>query len=264
MLSNSEQRERKSRIIAIAGTILVHALFLISLMFLALRARIPLKEEDIVQVNFNYNNDSLADTQAQAPALIPDSLPQPELINSDNQMVKKNAEESTTIEKNIKKSVKPETAAVGKPTAIVETPHEQTIIRKPMAPGKSTQTSSGADQSIGGKPNAQLKPGETPKSTKSNISDAKVSGVSYDLDGRGSIFLQRPIFNPPVEGKIIVSIIVDREGKVIYASTTATGTSILDIKLRQQAENAARKSLFAPDKDAPTEQRGTITYVFVK
>lgn len=264
MLSNNEQRERNSRIIAIAGTILVHALIVVLLMLLALHAQIPLPEEDSVQVNLSYSNDSLDDIQPKVSALAPDSLPQPGQNKVEEQMITIKDDQSPTIEKNKKKIDKPETTPVGRPTAIIETPHEQTIIRKPVDPAKSTSNSSRINQSITGKPSAQSKPGETPISTKSNNSDGKVSGVSFELGGRESVFLQKPIFNPPVEGKIIVSVIVDREGKVIYASTVTKGTTIPDIKLRQQAENTARKSLFTPDKDAPAEQRGTITYVFVK
>jgi hypothetical protein len=257
MLSNSEQRERKSRIIAIAGTILVHALILTCLILLHLQPRLPLPEDESVQINFSYNNDSLVDTHARVPALAPDSLPQPEQIKSYNQMATNNDDQTTTNEKNIKKNVKPETTPVGKPTAIVETPHERTIIRKPD-PGKSTKDLPTANQKVTGNP------GETPSSQQVINTDRKLKGVSFDLEGRGSIFLQKPIFDPPVVGKIIVTIIVDREGKVIFASAGSKGTTIPDIKLRQQAENAARKSLFEPDKNGPGEQHGTITYVFVK
>jgi protein TonB len=257
MLSNSEQRERKSRIIAIAGTILLHALILTCLILLHLHARIPLRENESVQINFNYNNDSLADSQEQAPAFVPDSLPQPEQIKPDNQMITKNDDQSATIEKNTKKIAKPETTPVGKPTAIVETPHERTIIRKPD-PGNTPKASSTVNQFV------TRNPDEAPSSQQVTNTDRKLKGVSFDLEGRGSIFLQKPIFDPPVEGKIIVTIIVERQGKVIFASAGSKGTTISDYKLRQQAENAARKSLFAPDKNAPTEQRGTITYVFVK
>jgi periplasmic protein TonB len=264
MLSNSEQRERKSRIIAIAGTILVHALILVLLLFLALRSRMLIQEDETVQVNFSYNNDSLLETQPIVPALPPDSIIQPIQNKAEIQMITKKDAEPTAIEKNKKKTVISETAYVGKPTAIVETPHEQTIIRKPETPIKSNKTSAANNQNVAAKPSDQGKPGETPLSPKSNNNGGTVSGVSFDLDGRGSVFLQKPIFNPPVEGKIIVTIIVDKEGKVIFASASSKGTTISDYKLRQQAENAARKSLFAPDKNAPGEQHGTITYVFVK
>jgi len=264
MLSNNEQRERNSRIAAIAGTILVHALILISLMFLALHVQMPLPEEASVEVNFSYNNDSPGDDQPQIPALSPDAMQHPGQNTTEEQMGTKKDELSAASEKNKQKTVKPETAPVGKPTAIVETPHELTIIRKAVDPGKSTRTSSGGNQVVIAKPDVKVKPGETALSPEYNDNDGKGNSVSFELGGRGSSSFQKPVFNSPVEGKIIVSIIVDRDGKVIYASAGAKGSTISDIKIRQQAENAARKSRFAPDANAPQEQRGTITYIFVK
>jgi hypothetical protein len=89
-------------------------------------------------------------------------------------------------------------------------------------------------------------------------------GISYDLGGRGARSLPKPTYNSPEQGKIVVSIKVNRQGQVTYASAGAKGTTISEINLRHQAENTARKTVFEPDADAPEEQRGTITYVFVK
>jgi hypothetical protein len=66
------------------------------------------------------------------------------------------------------------------------------------------------------------------------------------------------------DGKIVVSVKVNIEGKVISATAGANGTTISEPGMRKQAENAARISLFARDTNAPEEQRGTITYVIVK
>jgi len=90
------------------------------------------------------------------------------------------------------------------------------------------------------------------------------SGTSYDLGGRAARYLPKPQYNSPEQGIIVVSIKVDRTGKVTYASAGAKGTTISEIGLRQQAESAARRTTFAANPDAPEEQRGTITYKFVK
>jgi len=90
------------------------------------------------------------------------------------------------------------------------------------------------------------------------------SGNSYDLGGRTAKFFPKPAYDSPEQGIIVVSIKVDRNGKVTYASAGAKGTTISEIGLRQQAESAARRTTFSPNTDAPEEQRGTITYRFVK
>jgi outer membrane biosynthesis protein TonB len=90
------------------------------------------------------------------------------------------------------------------------------------------------------------------------------SGISADLGGRPARSFGKPFYNSPEQGKIVVSIKVNKQGKVTYAAAGAKGTTISEIGLRQQAENAARKTVFAPDDNAPDEQRGTITYNFRK
>jgi TonB family protein len=90
------------------------------------------------------------------------------------------------------------------------------------------------------------------------------NGISYDLGTRQARNIPKPAYNSDETGKVVVSIKVNREGRVTYASAGAKGTTITELSLRQQAENAARKAVFAADPNAPDEQRGTITYVFMK
>jgi outer membrane biosynthesis protein TonB len=90
------------------------------------------------------------------------------------------------------------------------------------------------------------------------------SGISFDLGGRTARSFGKPFYNSPEQGKIVVSIKVNKQGKVTYAAAGAKGTDISEISLRQQAESAALKTVFVPDANAPDEQRGTITYNFRK
>ncbi len=90
------------------------------------------------------------------------------------------------------------------------------------------------------------------------------SGISFDLGGRTARSFGKPFYNSPEQGKIVVTIKVNKQGKVTFAEAGARGTSITEIGLRQQAEIAARKTVFAPDDNAAEEQKGTITYVFKK
>jgi hypothetical protein len=264
MLSNNEQKERKSRIIAIVGTILFHALMLVVLLLLAFHTPLPLPGEEGVEVNLGYSDDGMGDIQPEVPALAPNAAQPPSQNKVDEQMVTENNEETPAIEKNKKKDIKPSPIPVKKTTPVVEKPKEPTVNQKAMYPGKSTKTSPGGNQGITGKPGDQGKPNGTPGSPNYDGNGGKGDGISYDLGGRGSRSLPKPTYDSPEQGKIVVSIKVNREGKVTYASAGAKGTTISEINLRQQAESAARKTLFAADADAPEEQRGTITYVFVK
>jgi hypothetical protein len=204
----------------------------------------------------------MGNIQPEVPALAPEVAPPPSPNKADEQLVTENTDEAPVIDKNKKKTVKPN--PIAKPTPVVEKPKAPTVNQKAMYPGKSTKTSTGGNEGITGKPGDQGSPNGTPGSSNYTGSGGKGNGISFDLGGRGSRSLPKPTYNSPEQGKIVVSIKVNREGKVTYASAGAKGTTISEINLRQQAESAARKTLFAADADAPEEQRGTITYVFVK
>jgi hypothetical protein len=255
MLSNNEQNERKSRIAALAGTILFHALILVVLLLLAFHTYNPLPSEEGIEVNLDY-------------AYLYKGDPKPVVAESETSIasIEKNtvessftelAEETPVTQK--KKTVKP--TLQKSRISIIETPEEYTIIHRKPNTDKITKISTGSNQAINEKQSTQPKPNGT-----SPTPDIAGTGniISYDLGGRGARILPKPTFNSSEEGKIVVSVKVNIEGKVISASAEAKGTTIAEPSLRKQAENAARNTLFARDTDAPEEQRGTITYVIVK
>ena len=262
MLSNNEQKERKSRIAAIAGTILFHALVLFLLMILALHSPSASSEEMNVEINDKYSFDSLGNIQTESPVSVTDSKPQTSQDNTYGQKDVGEVKENSLVYK--KKTEKPDQAFSAQPKAIVETPDERTIINKILAGGKRTESSPIVNPKSSGKPKDKIKPDATIESAKFDDKSGNGIGVGFDLAGRGYISLPKPSFDQPVEGKIIVSVIVNREGKVIFARAGGRGTTITDIHLRLRAENTARKTIFAANKEAPEEQRGIITYVFEK
>lgn len=93
--------------------------------------------------------------------------------------------------------------------------------------------------------------------------DGKGSGVSFNLGGRGSKALAKPTSSTSEVGTIVVEIFVNQEGVVKRANGGVRGTTISDKNMWKKCEQAARKSKFAADPDAPEEQRGTITYKFI-
>jgi len=89
-------------------------------------------------------------------------------------------------------------------------------------------------------------------------------GVSFNLEGRGSVHLPKPAYDTPEQGKVVVTIWVNKQGKVTRALEGAKGTTITSLKLRKLARDAALKAVFTPDPNAPELQKGTITYNFVR
>ena len=101
-----------------------------------------------------------------------------------------------------------------------------------------------------------------PKSTKYYGNNGKNGNSNYNLSGRNT--LARPIEKPDCneEGIVVVSIEVDRNGKVIKATPGVRGTTNTSPCLLKPAKTAALKTTWNPDKNAPTKQIGTIIYKF--
>ncbi len=85
---------------------------------------------------------------------------------------------------------------------------------------------------------------------------------SYNLSGRSlrGNGLPRPSYTSQVEGRIVIRIVVDPNGKVI-STTIAPGTNIEDFSMRESAMQAAKAAQFNPIKDL-NNQTGTITYTY--
>jgi TonB family protein len=89
------------------------------------------------------------------------------------------------------------------------------------------------------------------------------SSVSYKLKDRYKTFLPIPVFRCEFGGTVVVAITVEPRGAVLKAVVVDPGSST-DECLREVAVEAALRSRFNADEKAPSPQRGTITYNFVK
>jgi TonB family protein len=90
------------------------------------------------------------------------------------------------------------------------------------------------------------------------------AGISWDLAGRGCNLLKKPDGSVTEIGRIVVEIIVDKDGNVISAKVTHKGTTISDRVMQQMAVNAALNTRFTPaTATQPEKQMGTITYEYI-
>jgi len=96
------------------------------------------------------------------------------------------------------------------------------------------------------------------------LSETTGSGISFSLGGRGSLMLHKPSYDSKEQGKVVVAIKVDKQGRVTSAVPGAKGTNVSDQTLWQLAKDAALLSRFVADPDAPEMQVGFITYNFIR
>lgn len=98
-------------------------------------------------------------------------------------------------------------------------------------------------------------------SPEGNAAQGNGGGSSWSLSGRKIISqLAMPRYNVQEEGRVVINIVVDKNGKVISADV-GRGTNTDSPALRRAAKEAALKAKFnAIDTDK--NQAGTITYNF--
>jgi TonB family protein len=88
------------------------------------------------------------------------------------------------------------------------------------------------------------------------------SSASYELGGRRNLSLPLPRYNYQAEGRVVVQVSVDREGRVTQATSGFRGSTTLNADLVNAAREAALQTRFEPSSNAPATQVGTITYNF--
>ena len=246
--------EKKDKGIAIAGTIVVHALVLLVLFLMAFRTPLPLPGEEGVEVDLGMMDQGMGNIQPEKPAIPMAAQPQQQQNKSNEDIVTQHDDEAPAIEKPKNTKPKQETKPVEEP--------KPTVNQKALFKG-SNNPQAGGSEGITGQPGDQGKPNGLAGIKKYDGNGGKGNGTGYDLGGRGAKSLHRPDDDFSEEGRIVVDIWVNRDGQVVRAEVATKGTDIINNAMRQKAIQAAKRSTFASDPDAPEEQHGTITYTFV-
>ena len=246
--------EKKDKGIAAVGTIIVHALIMLVLFLMAFRTPLPLPGEEGVEVDLGMMDQGMGNIQPEKPAIPMASQPEQQPSQSKEEIVTQNDEEAPALEKPKTTKPKQETKPVEKP--------KQTANPRAMYQG-SNNPQSGGSEGITGQPGDQGKPNGLAGVRQYDGNGGHGNGTGYDLGGRGAKSLHRPNDDFNEEGIIVVDIWVDRAGKVTRAEIKQKGTTLINSDMRQKAVQAAKRSTFAADPDAPEEQHGTITYTFV-
>lgn len=246
-------KEKKDKGIAVAGTILFHALAVLILFLMAFRTPLPLPGEEGVEVDLGMMDQGMGNIQPEKSAIPMAAQPQQQTNKNEEDIVTQNDDEAPAIEK--PKNTKPKQ----------EKPAEEpkpTVNQRALFKGNNNPQSGGSE-GITGQPGDQGNPNGLAGIKKYDGQGGKGNGTGYDLGGRGAKSLHRPNDDFSEEGIVVVDIWVNRQGKVTRAEVATKGTTVINSDMRQKATQAALRSSFAADPNAPEEQHGTITYTFV-
>lgn len=248
-----DSNEKKDKGIAIAGTIVVHALAVLVLFLMAFKTPLPLPGEEGVEVDLGMMNQGMGNIQPDKPAIPMAAQPQQQQSKSKEDIVTQNDEEAPAIEKpkvNKPKQEKPAEEPQPKPN------------KRALYKGNNNPQAGGSE-GITGQPGDQGSPNGMKDVHQYNGNGGQGNGTGYDLGGRGAKSLHRPTDDFSEEGIVVVDIWVNPAGQVVRAEISSKGTTIINSDMRQKAKQAAMRSTFAADPNAPEEQHGTITYTFV-
>ena len=109
-------------------------------------------------------------------------------------------------------------------------------------------------------PSSRFDEGHASGNTPTGSSDGEPSAR---LAGRNVVgALPLPAYGVQKSGRVVVRIMVDREGHVTDAIPGIEGTTVQDRSLWSAAKKAALQAQFTANPKAPISQEGTITYIF--
>lgn len=255
MTFKSYTGEQKTGLI---GTVLFHLFLLICFLMYGLTSLDPPPDSGIA-LNFGTSDFGMGEIQ-------PEETSSSEITPTDPDIVDAAPVESNTVEEEVITQDAVKTVEVPK-----EEKKEKTEEKKPEISDKLKQTLSNAftKKSTTGSEGTDNKNGDKGKvdGTKDGSSyDGKGdegNGYSYNLSDRDHLSIPKPIDKSQEEGKVVVQIYVDPSGNVIKVKAGVKGTTTTNKTLWNKAGDAALKAKFTPNSNAPEQQTGTITYIFV-
>lgn len=274
-------KDYQSHIIAGAGTIIFLLLLLFLLLRLSMSAPLQLEDEGIV-ITFGDADEgggmpdvlpmpdpmTQAEQQPAAPAPTPVQPSDNDLIAQEDEEslpvaqqnedeLKRQAEQEELLRKQQEEEARLEAERIEREKALAEQKARQEEAIKKAQAMAALFGQSGSTEGANAE-NATATPAATSKGNPVGKNFGQVDGNMWSLQGRSVKTMPKPSTDFLEQGKVVVSIRVDKAGNVVAASI-GDGTTISDRYTQQLALDAARRAKFTVgDK----EQIGSITYNF--
>jgi colicin import membrane protein len=276
----------------IAGTVIIHIAVLLLLVLLSFSVPPPPEFEEGILVNFGTDQTGLGEIEPSDASIPQETSPPPtkqsKVKSEDDPLLTQNTEDAPEVKKvdpEAEKKKLEKIEADKKRRAELEAERklkeEEEKERKrieaeqkrqadimartknALANSKNTGTTSTSEGVAGGAGNQGAANGSVDSKIRGEGSGTGTQGVSYSLQGRGSQSLPNPKYDIQQEGRVVVEVSVDRDGRVVQATPGVKGSTTLDADLLKVAKEAALLARFEAKADAPMTQKGTITYNFI-
>jgi len=301
--NNGIQRFPSEKGKGIVGTIIIHLGLLVLLLLVSFRIEPPPQMDGGIEVNFGTGETGLGEIEPSPPAIqeeLPPPTPVKAVSKpAEDPLITQNSEEAPVVKKVNPEAKKKRLEKIEADRKIREQleiekkqKREEELERKrieaeqqrqsdimnrtknALANSKNAGTNSTSEGIAGGTGNQGVPTGSVDSKVRGNGGGSGTgtgtgpgSGpgktISYDLKGRGFQKLPPPKYDYQGEGRVVVEVSVDRMGKVIQATPGIKGSTTLDEYLLKVAKEAALQASFEVKSDAPSVQKGTITYNFI-
>lgn len=252
-------------------TLSVHVALASILVYIGITTPTPPPPDLGIMVNFGDGETGLGNTEpAEAIQDVALSTPPPSTSSeSDENVINQDFEDAPVLKENkTKTQIKNTTTTenvkkTNTPTTEQPKVPERTVNKRALYSGKNSGTSTGSEGVAGGTGNQGSKFGSVDSKNHANGDSRGNGNVSFSLSGRNPLRLPHPDYNYQTEGKVVVEITVDKQGKVTKAVAGVRGSTTLDERLLEAAERAAKLATFDVSANAPAYQKGSITYHFM-
>jgi colicin import membrane protein len=280
-------REKKQGLVISAVT---HALLALLVILITFSVRIPEPVEEGLLVNFGFDEtgDGLFEPAPQPVSIAP---PPPSAgdVGADDALLTQDFEEAIEVEKKepdpaeLKRQAEARAAEIRRREEAeaerkrieqetaerLKREEEQRRIDQANARARSafgnaanTGTAGQSEGVAGGQGNQGVESGTEGVRNYGPGGGTGNSNISYDLSGRRHQSLPKPQYNVQDEGIVTVEVRVNRTGDVVMVRAGVPKTTVNDVRLIEEARQAALKTKFDGNPNAPETQIGTITYIF--
>ena len=251
MIKNDKNKQK-----AIIGTIMIHIVLLVCFIFMGLTYQIPPPAEEGISINFGYQD--FGSGSVQPKMIVEEKKISPQITVSNSPVIEKIITQDIEATPTVKpKKIENKNNEVKK---IEDKKSDPIVNTKALYTGKKQNNinSQGINKEQG---NQGLKDGSQNSNIYNGLSNG-TNGIAFQLGGRTIAKIKKPIYDSQQQGKVVVTIRVNRNGNVISASPGAKGSTTTNTYLYAKAKEAALKTTFEANLKAPEIQVGTIIYNF--
>lgn len=263
-------------------TLLIHGILLLLLMFLYISSPIPPWEEGLAGGGGGGSFVEFGTMDIGEPVLTSTPIPSEQTTEEEEEILTTETEETVAIAPPEKKPEKKKTEKKKEPaknTPPVKQPELAKVEERKPDPRSLYPGKRGQGGATGGQPGSGT--GGQGTGSGGGIGDGTGSGsgggsgtgsgggngdgvgVGFDLTGRNFRSLPRVEDRSQEQGRIVIAIIVDKDGNVVRTEGPVRGSTLTNGMLVRKCREAAMKAKFTVSPQGVEEQKGTITFNFI-